>query len=125
MCSQFLELCAKKGITQRPEKFRLCRRERLAVIRNFGMPDMPSLIDIRLWYAFVNQLAPFLATAPIMGTFRELLWKPQGKRVYWDSHMHKIFMSNACGMSAGKGRPGLKMIRSDPPSPLSTEAKWA
>ncbi|XP_069976740.1 uncharacterized protein [Penaeus vannamei] len=96
---QFPEMCAMKGITLKPEKFKFCRREldfvrfhvgwdsykttdeRLAAIRNFSMPETPSLTDIRSWYGFVNQLAPFLATAPIMEPFRELLQKPQGKRV--------------------------------------------
>jgi len=102
---QFPEMCAMKGITLKPEKFKFCRREldfvgfhvgwdsykptdeRLAAIRNFSMPETPSLTDIRSWYGFVNQLAPFLATAPIMEPFRELLQKPQGKRVYWDSQL--------------------------------------
>jgi len=107
---QFLEMCAMKGITLKPEKFKFCRREldfvgfhvgwdsykptdeRLAAIRNFSMPEMPSLTDIRSWYGFVNQLAPFLATAPIMEPFRELLQKPQGKRVYWDSKLQEKFL---------------------------------
>ena len=41
----------------------------------------------------VNQLAPFLATAPLMAPFRDLLKSPQtpGKKVYWDDQLQKIF----------------------------------
>ncbi|MPC22051.1 hypothetical protein E2C01_015057 [Portunus trituberculatus] len=53
--------------------------EHLAAIKNFKVPDKPSISDIRSWYGFVNQLAPFLATAPIMNIFKKLLKKPCGK----------------------------------------------
>ncbi|KAK3894918.1 hypothetical protein Pcinc_001366 [Petrolisthes cinctipes] len=71
----FLETCARKGLTLKPEKFKFCRRqfkfcrrqidfvgfhvgwdafkpteERLAAIRNFDMPAEPSLTDIRSWH---------------------------------------------------------------------------
>ena len=94
----FLELCARKGITLKPEKFQFCRREaefvgfhldwdsyrptddRLAAIKKFSMPEQPSITDVRSWYGFVNQLAPFLVTAPIMEPFRDLLKKPAGRK---------------------------------------------
>ncbi|XP_063888612.1 uncharacterized protein K02A2.6-like [Scylla paramamosain] len=106
---EFLATCAAKGITLKPEKFQFARREvdfvgfhlgweeykptdeRLAAIKSFRMPDKPSISDIRSWYGFVNQLAPFLATAPIMNAFRELLKKPCGKAVYWDEHLQEKF----------------------------------
>lgn len=105
----FLATCAAKGITLKPEKFQFARREvdfvgfrlgwdeygptdeRLAAIRNFRMPEKPSITDIRSWYGFVNQLAPFLATAPIMSAFRELLKRPAGRHVYWDSQLQEKF----------------------------------
>ena len=95
----------QKGITLNPEKFRFWKREsefvgfligwetyrpteeRLAAIRNFSMPSKPSLTDIRSFFGFVNQLAPFLATAPIMAPFRDLLKKPTGKSCYWDEQL--------------------------------------
>ena len=44
------------------------------------LPDARQTVtDIRSWYGFVNQLAVFLATAPIMNSFRELLKKPMEK----------------------------------------------
>ena len=73
-----------------PEKFRFCQREatfigfltgwdryspteeRLTAIRDFSMPSMPSLTDIRLFFSFMNQLTPLLATAPIMAPFGDL-----------------------------------------------------
>ena len=60
----FLELCARKGITLKPEKFKFCRREaefvgfhldwdtyrtadeRLTAIRKFSMPEHPSITEI-------------------------------------------------------------------------------
>lgn len=106
---EFLATCATKGITLKPEKFRFARREvefvgfrlgwdeykptdeRLAAIKNFKMPNKPSISDIRSWYGFVNQLAPFLATAPIMKDFRELLKRPSGRSVYWDEQLQGKF----------------------------------
>lgn len=105
----FLAICAEKGITLKPEKFKFCRREidfvgfhlgwdsykptedSLAAIRRFPMPEKPNISDIRSWFGFVNQLAPFLATAPIMAPFRELLKKSQKKQVYWDDHLKMKF----------------------------------
>ncbi|KAK8372924.1 hypothetical protein O3P69_018356 [Scylla paramamosain] len=92
---ELLEACARQGITLKPEKFRFGRREvefvgfhvgwesykptdeRLAAVRDFSMPAKPTLTDIRSWFGFVNQLAPFIATAPIMEPFRDLLKRPQ------------------------------------------------
>ena len=91
---EFLETCAQKGITLNPEKFKFCCREvefvgyhigweayfpteeRLEALRSFTMPAKPTITDIRSWFGFVNQLTPFLATAPVMAPFRELLKKP-------------------------------------------------
>ena len=65
---EFLETCARKGITLYPEKFKFCRREvkfvgynigweaygptekRLSAVRDFHMPAKPSITDIRSWY---------------------------------------------------------------------------
>ena len=105
----FLARCAEKGITLKPEKFKFCRREvdfvgfhlgwdsykptaeSLAAIRHFPMPAKPTISDIRSWYGFVNQLAPFLATAPLMTPFRDLLKKSPKKQVYWDEQLSMKF----------------------------------
>ena len=101
----FLELCAKKGFTFKPKKFGFCRHkvefvgfhlgweeykptdDRLAAIQDFTMPAQPTITDVRSWFGFVNQLAPFLATAPVMSPFRDLLKQPAGKKVYWDEQL--------------------------------------
>ena len=62
--------------------------ERLAAIQKFNMPEAPTLTDIRSWHGFVNQLA----TALVMEPFRELLRKPQGKKVYWDTQLQQKFL---------------------------------
>ena len=104
-----METCAEKGITLNPEKFKFCRREvefvgysvgweaygpteeRLSAIKSFNMPAKPSITDIRSWFGLVNQLAPFLATAPVMAPFRELLKKPTARSVYWDDQLEIKF----------------------------------
>ena len=56
------------------------------------MPQKPTITDIRSWFGFVNQLAPFLAAAPIMEPFRDLLKKKQQSRhVYWDENLQRKF----------------------------------
>ena len=58
------------------------------------MPEQPSLADIRAWFSIVNQLAPFLVSAPLMSPFRDLL-KPshgtKGKKVHWDEQLSNVF----------------------------------
>lgn len=65
--------------------------DRLSAIKEFTMPDQPAIKDIRSWYGLVNQLAPFLAAAPLMEPFGELLKKPTGKKVYWDDQLQLRF----------------------------------
>ena len=65
--------------------------DRLAAVKNFSMPAKPSITDIRSWFGLVNQLAPFLATAPVMAPFRELLKKRAVKTVYWDEQLDTMF----------------------------------
>ncbi|ROT84068.1 hypothetical protein C7M84_022732 [Penaeus vannamei] len=62
-------------------------------IMEFTMPTRPTLTDVRAWFGLVNQVAPFLAVAPIMEPFRELLKKPVAKSVYWDEQLQAIFSS--------------------------------
>ena len=55
------------------------------------MPEKPTITDIRSWFGFVNQLAPFLATATVMASFRDLLKKNNTKHVYWDEQLQSKF----------------------------------
>ena len=99
----FLLLSGKNGITQNPEKFQFCQKElefagfilgwelfrpsekKMSAIKNYTMPDHPSITDIRSWFGLVNQLSAFVALSPLMEPFWELL-KPssqhKGKTVY-------------------------------------------
>lgn len=104
-----LQRCADNGVTLRSDKISFCRRsvtfagyllsweeyqpshDLTRSITEFMMPPRPSLTDISSWFSLVNQVAPFLAIAPIMEPFRELLKKPNGKHVYWDSTLDAIF----------------------------------
>ena len=134
----FLETCATKGVTLKPEKFRFGRRqvdfvgfhvgwdaykpteERLAAVKNFDMPAEPSLTDIRSWHGFINQLAPFLATAPIMEPFRELLRKPQGRKVYWDENLQEKFRQ-AKEVVCKLAKEGLTFYDKDRPTVVVTD----
>ena len=74
-------------------------------MREFKMPTQPSITDIRSWYGFVNQVAPLLATAPIMEPFRELIKHPAGKKIYWDAQLEeKIRMAKDTICQLAKNR---------------------
>lgn len=107
--SEFLEVCAKTGVTLKMAKFCFCQREvdfvgyhldwdtykpteeRLTAIKDFKMPEKPAITNVCSWFGFVNQLAPFLATAPLMSSFGDLLKKSASKVVYWDKCLQKRF----------------------------------
>ena len=115
----YLYLCGENGITIHPGKFKFAQSQvdfvgysvgwddykpsddMLSAIRNFPMPDNPSIADIRSWFGLVNQVALFLATAPVMALFRDLL-KPSNataKKVYWDSELQQLFESTKSDIS--------------------------
>jgi hypothetical protein len=107
----FLITCAKNGITLKPQKFKFARREvdfcsytvgwdgfrpsdeAIAAIRDFPMPDEPTLTDIKSWFGLVNQHAPFIAKASMMTPFRDLLKSEnaKGNKVYWDADLQNAF----------------------------------
>ena len=107
----FLILCAEKGVTLKPQKFRFCKKEvdfcgytvgwegfrpsdeSISAIRDFPMPNEPTITDIRSWFGLVNQLAPFIATASMMAPFRDLLKSTnlKGRKVYWDAELQNAF----------------------------------
>ncbi|KAG0726007.1 Transposon Ty3-I Gag-Pol polyprotein [Chionoecetes opilio] len=119
----FLQRCMESGVTLRPDKFRFCRRsvtfagyllgwegyqpsrDLVNSITDFKMPAQPTLTDVRSWFGLVNQVAPFLAVAPVMEPFRELLKKPGGKAVYWDKQLETLFTSgkDTIGRLAAEG----------------------
>ena len=117
----YLKLCGSNGVTLNPDKFKFCRREvefvgyflgwedyrptgdKLSAIKNFPMPEQPSITDIRSWFGLVNQLAPFLAVSPLMEPFRDLLKPGASKKVYWDQNLQTIFNKTkeaVCSMAA-------------------------
>ena len=115
----YLYLCGENGIIIHPGKFKFAQSQvdfvgysvgwddykpsddMLSAIRNFPMPDNPSIADIRSWFGLVNQVALFLATAPVMAPFHDLL-KPSNataKKVYWDSELQQLFESTKSDIS--------------------------
>ena len=136
----FLETCYESGITLNPDKFRFCKREvefvgydlgwesyhptsdRLAAIRDFPMPSEPTITDIRSWHGLVNQLAPFMATAPVMAPFRDLLKKPVKKKVYWDSVLQQKFEETK-GTICRLVKDGLKYY--DKSRPTAAVTDWS
>ena len=110
----FLLTCALNRVTLTPTKFKFGRKEvdsaryhlgwdkyspsedMLVAIREFPMPNEPSISDIRAWFGLVNQLTPFFATSKAMEPFRDLL-KPsnaKGKQVYWDEQLQTAFLNS-------------------------------
>ena len=67
--------------------------ERLRAIKDFAMPEQPLITDVQSWYSLINQLAPFLATAPVMEPLHELLKKPATKRIYWDDQLTRFLQA--------------------------------
>ena len=136
----FLEMCANSGVTLNPEKFAFCRREvefvgydlgwesyhpssdRLAAVRDFPMPLEPTITDIRAWHGLVNQLAPFMATAPVMAPFRDLLKKPTKKKVYWDEVLRQKY-EEAKGMICRLAKDGLRYY--DKSLPTAAVTDWS
>ena len=137
-CWDYLETCGRAGVTLSPEKFQFCRREvefvgfslgwnsyapatgLLAAISQFPMPEKPSITDVRSFAGLINQVAPFMATAPIMEPFRALLKDPQSKHVYWDEHLKKKFeevKSVVCKLI----KRGLQYYDKDKPTALLTD----
>ncbi|MEL6805185.1 MAG: RNase H-like domain-containing protein, partial [Bacteroidota bacterium] len=99
------------GITLHPDKFKFCQKsvkfvgyeldwdnyrpssERMSAIRDFPMPNNPTITDIRSWFGLVNQIAPFVAVAPVMDPFRDLLKKSSHRKVYWDQRLQSSFVA--------------------------------
>ena len=98
----YLYLCGENGITIHPRKFKFAQSQvdfvgynigwddykpsddMLSAIKNFPIPDNPSIADIRSRSGLVNKVAPFLAT---------------GKKVYWDSGLQQLFESTKSDIS--------------------------
>lgn len=101
--------CAMNGITLNPTKFKFGKktvdfcgytlgwdkffpsRNTLSSIRDFPMPSVPTITDIRAWFGLVNQLAPFFASSKTMEPFRELLKPGNNKTVYWDAQLKSSY----------------------------------
>ncbi len=104
----YLCLCAMNGVTLNPKKFVFCRREldfcgfhllwdgyrpsddTISAIREFPMPEHPTITDIKAWFGLVNHVAPFLITTELMRPFRDLL-SSTTKKVYWDEYLQSAF----------------------------------
>ena len=108
---EYLKLCENSNITLKKAKFQFCEKNvdfagfhlgwnhfspssnTLAAIKDFPMPEEPTITDIRAWFGLVNQLCPFLLTSQLMKPFQELLKSQQnkGKHRYWDDELQSIF----------------------------------
>lgn len=64
--------------------------EILATIRNFSLPETRSILNIKLWFGLVNQLAPVMATALVMKPFRDLLKRPAGKKSIFSMYQFHV-----------------------------------
>ena len=137
-CWEYLEACGRAGVTLSPEKFNFCKREvefvgfklgwdvyepapgKLAAIAEFPMPSKPTITDIRSFVGLVNQVAPFMATAPVMEPFRALLKSPQTRHVYWDDQLRNRCEEVKSQISKLAAR-GLQYYDKDKPTALLTD----
>ena len=137
-CWEYLEVCGRAGVTLSPEKFSFCRREvefvgfklgwdaygpapgKLTAIADFPMPSKPKITDIRSFVGLANQMAPFMATAPIMEPFRALLKNPQTKHVYWDKQLKRRYEEVKSQISKLVAR-GLQYYDKDKPTAMLTD----
>ena len=97
----FLLTCERNGVTLSKKKFKFGQKDvefagydlgwdhyapssqTLNAIKNFPMPDKPTITDIRAWFGLINQVSPFFANTQIMSPFQDLLkHKDKGKNVY-------------------------------------------
>ena len=79
-----------------------------------------TLTDICSWHGFIKQLAPFLATTPVMELFRKLLRKPQGKKVYWDPNLQEKFQQGK-DVICKLAKEGLTIYNKDRPTVVVTD----
>lgn len=84
------------------------------------MPEQPTITDIRSFYGLVNQLAPFVATSPLMEPFRELLKRFSHKKVYWDEQLQHKF-EEAKRVPSKLAQRGLRYYDKDRPTELLTD----
>ena len=102
---QWLDTCARNGITQNPDKFVFAKdtvefadfeisptsvkpcSNVLQAIKDFPTPR--NVTDIRSWFGLVNQVAYALAVADHMQPFRDLL-KPD-QPFAWTEHLDHLF----------------------------------
>ena len=78
-------------------------------------------MGLRSWHGLVNQLAPFMAMAPVMAPFRDLLKKPMQKKVYWDNVLQQKF-EEAKGTICQLAKDGLRYYDKSRPTAALTEA---
>ena len=102
---EWLDICARNGITLNPDKFRFaqdevefagfeitrtevkpCKKD-LRVIADF--PTQSSITDIRAWFGLVNQVVYAFSMASVMSPFRSLLkpsclfaWSPELQQAF-------------------------------------------
>ena len=132
--TEWLDICARNGITLNPSKFRFAQdevefagfeitrsevkphRKYLNAIKDFPTPQ--GITDIRAWFGLVNQVAYAFAMASVMSPFRELL-KPTSP-FRWTSELQTAFDASKIEI-CNRIREGVQIFQKDRPTCLATD----
>ena len=121
--TEWLDMCAKNGITLNPRKFRFAKDEVEFSGFDITLTDVkPSqkyldaiplgITDVRAWFSLLNQVAYAFSMAPVMLPFRDLL-KPS---FTWTDHSSSKHSPRRSQRSATESRREFVFLtRTDPP----------
>ena len=130
----FLEICAKHGITINIAKFQFCQDtvefaglnitlmgiipgdKLISAIRDFPTPT--NITDARSWFGLVNQAAWSYSVGPIMEPFRELV--KHNSNFHWDANLDQIF-SNSKDTLIAKIAEGIRTFDTSRPTCLQPD----
>ena len=132
--TEWLDLCARNGITQNPRKFRFAQDEVEFAGFNITLTDVQpshkftdaitqfptpqSITDVRAWFGLVNQVAYAFSMAPVMQPFRDLL-KPTQAFLWTTQTQHAFDTSKAT--ICQQIQKGVRIYDKDRPTCLATD----
>ena len=132
--TEWLDICARNGITLNPDKFRFAQDEvefagfqitntevkpcnkYLRAITDFPIPN--GITDIRAWFGLVNQVAFAFSMASVMVPFRALL-KPSAQFT-WTDDLQQAFEASKLEITS-RIKEGVRIFDKERPTCLATD----
>ena len=132
--TEWLDICARNGITLNPDKFRFAKDEvefagfeitstevrpckkYLRAISDFPTPT--GITDIRAWFRLVNQVAFAFSMASVMAPFRSLL-KPSSTFT-WTPELQQAFDASKVEITS-RIQEGVRIFDKNRPTCLATD----